>query len=257
MKRSPRNRPQQDTGAPIWIWGSHAVSAALANPARQIETVLATENAARRLGVETAEHATAKAIDHALPSGAVHQGIAARVHPLPGLTLDELIERQPRVVAILDQVSDPHNLGAIMRSAAAFNIEGIVLQTRHTPAITGIVAKSAAGAVETVPEVRVVNIARSIGSLQTVGYTAVGLAGGSGSSQTLSKAVDAAMEKGGRIALVLGAEGAGLRPAVAKACAILAGIPIAETMESLNVSNAAAIAFYETAQALRGQADEN
>lgn len=177
-----------------------------------------------------------------LPPGAVHQGIAAQFEPLPEMPLEDLIATGTSRIAVLDQVSDPHNLGAIFRSAAAFGFGGLVLQTRNAPPITGIVAKSAAGAIETVPECRVVNISRALETLSEAGYHTVGLAG-SGRAN-----VRQALSGADKVAIVLGAEGPGLRPGVAKACAELAHIPISEAMESLNVSNAAAIAFYEASE---------
>ncbi|MEQ9507193.1 MAG: 23S rRNA (guanosine(2251)-2'-O)-methyltransferase RlmB [Hyphomonas sp.] len=223
------------------MWGTHAVLAALANPDRQFLQFLATENAAERLGNAAVKPqiVTGKELDQRLPPGAVHQGIAIKAEPLEAVALEDLIAEGATRIAVLDQVSDPHNLGAIIRSAAAFGFTGIVLQSRNAPPITGVVAKSAAGAVETVTEVRTVNIARALEQLGEAGFHTVGLAG---ESQRL---LDLAVKGAAKIAIVLGAEGPGLRPAVAKACAELARIPIAAEMESLNVSNAAAIAFYE------------
>ncbi len=264
MKQPPRNRQDRrrnspgarpgpaarhagaDEDGPLWLWGSHAVAAALDNPRRQVDRLIATENAIRRLGLAAdrpeLEQVSAGTIDAALPAGAVHQGIAARVQPLDAPALEDVLARAPAAIAVLDQVSDPHNLGAILRSAAAFGVAALVLQTRHAPQVTGTVAKSAAGAAERVDVVRVVNIARSLEAMQAAGYQVVGLAGEG--PATLAAAVTG-LE---RAAIVLGAEGAGLRPAVAKACDRLARIPIAPDMESLNVSNAAAIAFYELAR---------
>ncbi len=247
--RNHRRRPErrqsqspQDEGGPLWLWGSHAVAAAAANPQRTLRRLVATANAERRLGLEGAETIEAKALDRLLPPGAVHQGVACEVEPMQPAALDAVIETAPARLAVLDQVSDPHNLGAIFRSAAAFGVAGLILQTRHTPPVTGIVAKSAAGAVETVAEIRVVNIARSLGALREAGYRVVGLAGEA--DAVLADALAGA----NRLAIVLGAEGAGLRPAVAAACDHLARIAIAPAMDSLNVSNAAAIAFYEAAR---------
>lgn len=239
-----RFSPRDAEGGPVWLWGTHAVMAALANPARRFHTLLATENAAQKLPPLQIKPqiATAKEIDHRLSPGAVHQGIALRVDPLEEVVLEDAIEAGATRIAVLDQVSDPHNMGAIFRSAAAFGFTGLVLQTRNAPPITGIVAKSAAGAIETVSEIRAVNIARALEQLGDAGFHTVGLAGEG--KRTLDQAVSGAA----KIAVVLGAEGSGLRPAVAKACAELARIPIAPQMESLNVSNAAAIAFYEASR---------
>ncbi len=240
-----RHRPEHARGAgENWLWGTHAVLAALANPRRQVGAVLATANAAARLpsGSPAPEILTAEAIGARLPPGAVHQGLAMQCPPLEPQALEDVIAAGPRALAVLDQLSDPQNLGAIFRSAAAFGIGAVILQTRHTPPVTGVVAKSAAGAIETVAEVRTVNISRALGMLAEAGYHTIGLDGaGKG---TLEEAVRGSA----RTAIVLGAEGPGLRPGVAQACAELARIPIAPDMESLNVSNAAAIAFYELAR---------
>lgn len=253
-KRPPRNRrPARRASTEIkglssdtiWLWGTHAGLAALANPDRHVERVLMTESARERVGgvpnsapIETVD---ADSLDRALPTGAVHQGLAVRVRPLEPLSIEELIGHDVPRIAVLDQVVDPHNLGAIWRSAAAFGIGGIVLQTRHAPSLGGVAAKAAAGAIETVPEVRVVNVGRAVEALVDAGYHAVGLAGET--ARELRHALAGAQ----RLAIVLGAEGPGLRPGVAAKCSELARIPIAAEMESLNVSNAAAIAFYEAA----------
>ena len=177
-----------------------------------------------------------------LPDGAVHQGVAVKVDPLEPVALEDLIDAGVSHIAVLDQVSDPHNLGAVYRSAAAFGFSGLVLQTRNAPNVTGVAAKAAVGAIETVREARVVNIARALEQLAEAGYHTVGLAG---EGQRL---IADAVEGAPKLAIVLGAEGPGIRPAVAKACAELARIPIAPEMESLNVSNAAAVAFYESSR---------
>lgn len=235
---------REEEGGPVWLWGTHAVMAALANPARRFHTLLATENAAQKLpsGTLPPQIVTAKEIDQRLPPGSVHQGIALRADPLEEAVLDDVIASGATKIAVLDQVSDPHNMGAIFRSAAAFGFTGLVLQTRNAPPITGIVAKSAAGAIESVTEIRTVNIARALEQLADAGFHTIGLAGES------ARPLDEAVRGAAKIAIVLGAEGPGLRPAVAKACSELARIPIAAEMESLNVSNAAAIAFYEASR---------
>lgn len=245
-KPSFSGRETEKEGGPVWLWGTHAVMAALANPARYVHLLLATENAAQKLtGTKIAPQlVTAKELDHRLPPGAVHQGIALKAEPLEEAVLEDVIAAGATRLAVLDQVSDPHNLGAIFRSAAAFGFTGLVLQTRNAPPITGVVAKSAAGAIETVTEIRAVNIARALETLYEAGFHTVGLAGES------ERPLDLALKGAAKVAIVLGAEGSGLRPAVAKACAELARIPISPQMESLNVSNAAAIAFYEASRAV-------
>lgn len=249
MKTIPRNREKRRFAAqsapgpeqPVWLWGQHAVEAAIANGNRVIQRCVATENAARRTGFDHFEIMDPKALDKLLPPGAVHQGLAIKTMPLEPAALEDVIAgpEAPQRLCVLDQISDPHNLGAVFRSAAAFDVGGLVLQTRHTPPVTGVAAKAAAGAIEAVSEVRVVNIARALKQLADAGYHTIGLAGEG--EETIASAVKGAP----RIAFVMGAEGSGLRPAVAKACATLARIPMVPGMESLNVSNAAAIAFYE------------
>ena len=244
-KREPNRVPKrQAEGGAIWLWGQHAVEAALRNPNRRKQRLIATRNAAQRLGklANGAEDTPPKEIDRLLPPGAVHQGIAGLFEPLEATSIEAIINAGVTRVVILDQIQDPHNLGAIFRSASAFGFGAIILQSRNSPPITGIVAKSAAGAIETVAECRVVNIARALDALNEAGFHSVGLAGGGRAN--ITQAVNGAA----KIAIVMGAEGPGLRPGVAKACAELAHIPITAQMESLNVSNAAAIAFYEAAR---------
>ncbi|MEM7004880.1 MAG: RNA methyltransferase [Pseudomonadota bacterium] len=233
--RQKQSRPDSE---PVWLWGSHAVLAATTNPKRNVHRLIGTSNAARRLSIEGAELLTAKDIDLMLPKGAVHQGIAVLADPLAPIDIAQLIDNEAKRVTVLDQVVDPHNLGAIFRSAAAFGFGGVVLQTRHAPEVTGVVAKTAAGGIETVPECRVVNIARALDALVEAGYTVIGLSG-----YGAAPMVDL-IQKDERVAIVLGAEGAGLRPAVAKACTAMGRIPMSPAMESLNVSTAAAVAFY-------------
>ena len=224
-----------------WIWGQHAVAAALGNPKRRLKRLFATKNAAERakLGGTPSVTVSPTELSSMSPQGAIHQGIAAEFEPLQPVQLDDLIGSGAKRLVVLDQISDPHNLGAIFRSAAAFGFSGLILQDRNTPPITGIVAKSAAGAIETVSECRIVNVARALDRLGVEGFHTVGLSGDG--ARMIADTVSGAT----KIAVVMGAEGSGLRPGVAKACAEVAKIPMAPGMESLNVSNAAAIAFYE------------
>jgi 23S rRNA (guanosine2251-2'-O)-methyltransferase len=215
--------------------------AALANPARRIERVVATRNAATRLpaGAEP-QILDPDAIDGMLPPGAVHQGLAVRAFPLEPLSLEAACAPPDgRCVVVLDGVTDPQNVGAVFRSAAAFGARALVLQDRKSPPLTGALAKAAAGAIELVPHVRVVNIARAAETLRALGYLTIALEGES--ELALADAITDARP----VALVVGAEGKGLRPGVAEACEKRARIPIAAQMESLNVSAAAAIALYE------------
>jgi len=237
----PRREFEAESGGPSWVWGVHATLAALANPARRIERVVATRNAASRLpeGVD-AQILDPDAIDGMLPPDAVHQGLAVRVHPLEPLELEAACAPPDgRSVLILDGVTDPQNVGAAFRSAAAFGARAVILQDRKSPPLTGVLAKAAAGSIELVPHVRVVNLGRAIETLRSLGYLTVALEG----EAELSMA-DALADKRS-VALAVGAEGKGLRPAVAEACEKRARIPIAPAMESLNVSAAAAIALYE------------
>jgi 23S rRNA (guanosine2251-2'-O)-methyltransferase len=219
----------------------HASLAALANPTRRIERVVATRNAASRLpeGVEL-QILEPDAIDGMLPPGAVHQGLAVRAHPLEPSELEAACAPPDgRSVLILDGVTDPQNVGAAFRSAAAFGARAIILQDRKSPPLTGVLAKAAAGAIEVIPHVRVVNLGRTIETLRSLGYVTVALEG-----EAELGLSDALADKRSAV-VVVGAEGKGLRPGVAEACEKRARIPIAAAIESLNVSVAAAIALYE------------
>jgi 23S rRNA (guanosine2251-2'-O)-methyltransferase len=221
--------------------------AALANPGRRIERVVATRNTAARLpeGVE-AQILDPDAIDGMLPPGAVHQGLAVRASPLEPLELETACAPvDGRSVLVLDGVTDPQNVGAVFRSAAAFGARAVVLQDRKSPPLTGALAKAAAGAIELVPHVRVVNLSRAIEDLRGWRYLAVALEG------EAALPLEEALADPRPVALAIGAEGKGLRPGVAEACEKRARIPIAPAMESLNVSAAAAIALYETARVRR------
>ncbi|MGF1545353.1 MAG: TrmH family RNA methyltransferase [Parvularculaceae bacterium] len=244
---SPKS-PTAREGSPLWIYGRHAGAAALANPARRVRRGLATKNArdwyARR-GATPAQldmlaDARPDAIDRELPAGAVHQGFAVLVDDLPRARLkDVCAPAEPaRPVVVLDQIPAPQNIGAIFRAAAAFGARAVVAQDRRTPALAGALAKAAAGAIETTPCARVVNVSRALEALRDLGYYCVGLAGE-------APAPIGAAPADRPIALALGAEGAGLRELVAATCDAGYRIPIAAEMESLNVAAAAAVALYE------------
>ena len=246
-----RNRQTTEAAARLWIYGRHAVAAALANPKRRVRRLVATKNAADWLGDcaclsalgEKYESLKPDAIDKLLPPGAVHQGLAAEVFGLPRARLKEACApaEQGRPVVVLDQITDPQNIGAIFRSAAAFGARAIIVQERRTPPLSGALAKAAAGAVETLACVKAVNIARALEGLKGLGYFCAGLAGeAEGDIGALPKEP---------LAIVMGAESAGLRPLVAETCNGLFRIPIAAGVESLNVSNAAAISLYEAQRA--------
>lgn len=245
-------RPRQEDGV-LWLYGRHAAAAALANPARRVKRGFATKNAMDwllTLGLSEdrlalIEDTRPDAIDRLLQPGAVHQGLAVEAFDLDRARLKDVCEPDGsnRPVVVLDQITDPQNIGAVFRSAAAFGARASIVQERRTPPLSGALAKAAAGAVETLPCVKAVNIARALEALKDLGYHCAGLA----SEGSLPIA---AMPKGQPVAVVLGAEGAGLRQLVGETCDALYRIPIAREMESLNVSNAAAIALYE---ATRGE----
>lgn len=233
----PENRPR--------FWGKHAVAAALANPERRIVRISVTREAAASFEFDRSipvTYADAADLGRLVPRDAPHQGIVAEVERLPDLLLADLLDEAEdrRPILLLDQVTDPHNVGAILRSAAAFDALGIVTQDRHAPAESGALAKSASGALETVPWVRVVNLARALDEIAEAGFWRVGLTG-----ETETDLADALGPK--RVALVLGAEGEGIRQNVEAHCDALARLPISDRIESLNVSNAAAIALYAVA----------
>ena len=245
MKRRNRHAPRHE-GRPRF-WGRHAVEAALANPSRQVVRILATREAASTLDIPRdipVSFADVADLGRLVPRDAPHQGLVAEVEPLDEIALDELLDGAPegRPLVILDQVTDPHNVGAIFRSAAAFDALGIVTQDRHAPPESGALARAASGALELIPWVRVVNLSRALDDIAAAGFWRIGLDGEA--DATLAEALGPA-----RIALVLGAEGEGIRQNVAHHCDTLARLPISERMESLNVSNAAAIALYAAAMA--------
>jgi 23S rRNA (guanosine2251-2'-O)-methyltransferase len=223
------------------------VQAALANPRRKLGRLLLTRRAAEIIGEERpdrirVEIMETEAIGKLLPPGAVHQGAALEAAPLPAMDLEALLnaprEGRRRIVLVLDQLSDPHNVGAILRSAAAFGVTAVVVQDRHAPPQSGALAKAASGALDLVPYVEVVNIARALEKLAEHGFWRIALAGDG--AESLQAAIPP-----GDVALVLGSEGDGIRRLVREHCDTAALIPIEGAMESLNVSNAAAIALYE------------
>ncbi len=222
------------------FWGRHAVAAALANPAREVVRLWATREAAAGLefGAVPVTYADVADLGRMVPRDAPHQGVVAEVERLDDILLADLLDgaAEGRPLVVLDQVTDPHNVGAILRSAAAFAALGLVTQDRHAPPESGALAKAASGALETVPWVRVVNLARALEEIAEAGYWRIGLAGEA--ETALAEALGPP-----RVALVLGAEGEGLRQNTAAHCDALARLPITG-IESLNVSNAAAIALY-------------
>lgn len=251
MKRPIPRRPAPPArggDGVVRLYGVHAVEAALKNAARVPRRLLATENAARRLAIPlatraiAAERVTPRDLDRLLGPDAVHQGVMLETEPLPEPELEDLIaaahEGGPLVV--LDQVTDPHNVGAILRSAAVFGGAGLVMTRRHSAPLDGALAKAASGALELVPVALVQNLARALAELRAHGVRAVGLDG----------TVDALIEDedlAPPLALVLGAEGKGLRQLTRDTCDKLARIGSAGALASLNVSNAAAVALHVAA----------
>jgi len=243
-----RGRPAVAHGedAPAILYGWHTVKAALENPARRIRRLYATENAARRLAEDGVALPTAPelvrpdAIAARLPPDAVHQGLLAEADPLPSPELEEIA---PGLLLVLDQITDPHNVGAILRTAAGFAVAAIVTTARHSPEATGVLAKSASGALEFVPIITVQNLARALGALKERGTLVIGL--DSSGERDLGQVVMHAP-----LALVLGAEGKGLRALTRATCDEVARLDLPGRIKSLNVSNAAALALYVASKQL-------
>ncbi len=237
----PGPRAERSADGPALVYGWHPVIAALGNPARRIRKILATENAARRLADEGVplpvepELVRPDAIAAQLPPDAVHQGLLIETDPLPSPALEDLPDAG--LVLVLDQITDPHNVGAILRSAAAFAATAVVMTARHSPEATGVLAKSASGALEYVPIVTVQNLARAMLALKERGFLLVGL-DSEGESDLAASALTAPL------ALVIGAEGKGLRHLTRQTCDLVARLDMPGAIKSLNVSNATALALY-------------
>jgi 23S rRNA (guanosine2251-2'-O)-methyltransferase len=240
---SDKARAAEHAAAVLYGW--HTARAALENPARRIRRLLATENAARRFAAEgvplavPAEIVRPDVIARRLSPDAVHNGVLVEADPLPSPELDEI---EPAGIAlVLDQITDPHNVGAILRTAAAFAVAAVITTARHSPEATGVLAKSASGALEYVPMVTVQNLARALEALRQRGYLLVGL-----DSTGENDIADAALRA--PLALILGAEGKGLRQLTRTTCDVVARLAMPGTVKSLNVSNAAAVALYITSR---------
>jgi len=240
-KPAGRSPPGRGNDATAILYGWHTVKAALENPARRIRKLYATENALRRLADDgvalpvAPEMVRPDAIAARLTGDAVHQGLLAEADPLPSPALDEIAP--DGVVLVLDQITDPHNVGAILRTAAGFAVAAIVTTARHSPEATGVLAKSASGALEYVPIATVQNLARALAELKERGYLVLGL--DSSGSRDLA---EVAMRK--PLALVLGGEGKGLRQLTRTTCEEVARLDLPGRIKSLNVSNAATLALY-------------
>lgn len=253
---APRSPVSPRSDDDLWVYGNHATAAALANPRRRIRRLVALADAAAGLNASLAqaqarlpigplpEILSREELEDLLPPGAVHQGVALAAAALPPGDIEDIIAAvaEPggasQIVVLLDQVTDPHNIGAVLRSAAAFGALALVLPEHGAPEPTGTLAKAASGALELVPLVRVVNLARTLDRLKEAGFWCVGL--DEAAPQTLAES-----HLSGRIALVLGAEGEGMRRLTRERCDILVRLPTQGALASLNVSNAAAIALYE------------
>lgn len=242
MKRG--HRTGKPSGGYPRLYGRHPVIAALANPRRTVRKIWGTRDALSALELPPVlpiVYSDVADLGRMVPGDAPHQGIVAEVEPLEDVWLGDILEdgaEDNRPILVLDQVTDPHNVGAIFRSAAAFDALAIITQDRHAPPESGVLARAASGALEIVPWVRVVNLARALDEIAEAGYWRIGLDGSAG--ETLGQALKGAS----KVALVLGAEGDGLRHNSMAHCDMLAKLPISPRMESLNVSNAAAIALY-------------
>ncbi len=240
MSTRKRNQKPQKPSSHYWIYGWHAAVAALQNPERDIRQVFATRNVAVRLSEMNMpigiQETTPEQLAKRVGEDAVHQGIAVEVAPLPEPNWQGLLDCGKPLV-LLDQITDPHNVGAILRTAAAFDIGAVIAPKDHAAPENGVMAKSASGGLEVVPYITVTNLAATMAELKEAHYWLAGLDGHA--KQTLSQAT-----LGNDTALVLGAEGKGLRRLTREACDLLITIPMSPQMESLNVSNAAAIAFH-------------
>ncbi len=257
---SGKNFSSPRGGHQLWLYGTHAVLAALGNRQRVLRRLIATAEAAK--GVEDTlvtlaasqsrslppvELMARAEMDALLPPGAVHQGIALLTNPLESGGIEEVVRlaagRDHAQVMILDQVTDPHNVGAIVRSAAAFGALAVVVPDRHSPEETGTLAKSASGALECLPLIRVTNVVRALEDLKKAGFWIAGMAGEAPRTLAEEKLT-------GKVALVMGAEGDGLRRLTREHCDYLVKLPMTGAVESLNVSNAAAVALYELVRIL-------
>ena len=250
QRDAPREAPRQ--GQELWIYGHHPVAAALANPLRKVLRLVASTEGAAKLNAERGvpERALSqlssqsrREIEELVGTDAVHQGVAVLVRLLEHDLADvlEAITAENVCIVVLDQVTDPHNVGAIMRSAAAFGAAVVVAPDRHAPDESGTMAKSASGALDKIPYVKAGNLVRALEVIKEHRFWLVGL-----DADTSKNLADIDLK--GRIALVLGAEGEGLRRLVRETCDHIAALPMTGDMKSLNVSNAAAVALYERAR---------
>jgi len=256
-KKGPEKNLSERPKGPPWLFGRHAVIAALENPQRNCHRLVVTHDFIKTHGDELnkaigatdrkrpdAEIQDRRTIEDML-QGAVHQGIALQADPLPRTNLEDIMsdiaENPGALVVALDQATDPQNIGAVLRSCAAFGASAVIIPDKNAPEVTGAIAKTACGALERIPFIRVTNLARSIDMLKEDGFWTVGL---DGYAETMLSKVDMK----GKTVLIMGSEGTGLRRLTKEKCDFLAKIPISQAVESLNLSNATAIALYEIAR---------
>lgn len=230
-----RKASNNRSSGPVWIYGKHSSLAALNNPGRQVSRIVASKNVANELGLHKAEILDDARIASIVGKDAVHQGLAVQVSPLPEIDLHEA--DLGNLVILLDQVTDPHNVGAILRSASAFGANAVITTERNSPSETGVLAKAASGALEYVQYIREGNLAEAMQYLKKQGFWIGGMDGEAPNSIEEIKGYE-------KIAIVMGAEGQGMRHKTREYCDFLIKIPMDERQESLNVSNAAAIALY-------------
>ncbi len=243
-KSSNQFRPRHADS--VFLYGRNSVEAALANPARECARLFASDRAADALAPTLRERVPLLSMpgpemfSGLIPADAPHQGLVLEVRPLPGSTIEDMqpLEGRKNIILMLDQVTDPQNVGACLRSAAAFGVRALITQDRNSPMESGALARASAGGLEITPWLRVANLAQTLEGLREMGYWHVGLDGNT--KQTLKQ-----VSLGDNIVVVMGSEGKGLRPLVQKTCDMIAKIPMTGPIESLNVSNAAAIALYE------------
>lgn len=237
-------KPESRKGGAYWIAGKHAVMAALGNPDRRIARLWFSKEPERDLAkaleerdIKQTQRVETKQLEGVVPPGTPHQGIAAEVYPLESLAIQDL--KDPTCIVVLDQVTDPHNVGAILRSCAAFGVDALMMPRDNSPTETASLAKAASGALEIVPMIKVTNLASALEELKKDGFWVLGLDG----EGTMNLAEAPAYDK---LVLVMGAEGDGMRRLTRELCDIVVKLPMSGKIESLNVSNAAAIALYET-----------
>jgi 23S rRNA (guanosine2251-2'-O)-methyltransferase len=251
--RDGGRRPERRAAAApetVRIYGLHAAEAALANPKRRVRAIHATPNAAQRLELTAMPgrpplHTVApRDLDRMLGADSVHQGIMLEADPLPEMELAAL--DNARLVVVLDQITDPHNVGAVLRSSAAFGVDALIMTARHSPPLAGALAKAASGGLEHVPVVLVANLARAMAEVGEMGFFRAGLDSGGGLAFEDLPGAE-------RLAIVLGAEDRGLRRLTAELCDAVAALSTAGPIRSLNVSNAAAIALHTAHRKMQGR----